>query len=184
MVDLITKHCEREGCATRPLYGFPNGNGTVDAQCCILHREDGMVSMKRRCARYGCRKYPAYGDAATRIARFCDEHREDGMVDVSAIICETEGCAMLATHGLLWGPAMHCAQHANGDAEFANRYPSCSVEGCDDRPVQSTRANYYPTHCVAHAPTAAREVRATVCARCGLDTIIDVETRRCARCAT
>ena len=82
----------------------------------IAHAPDGTVNVKgKMCGNEGCGKFPAFGVAGTKTAKYCRRHALDGMANVKNSICITEGCDTSATFGVEGTKtAEYCRQHALG----------------------------------------------------------------------
>jgi len=72
--------------------------------------------------------------------------------------CEHPGCRMRAHYGPLYSAATHCAKHRIV-GEYANRYPTCKIPGCDERTSWSDTLENYPTLCSAHAEQLTFDIK-------------------------
>lgn len=115
MVDVRSKRCSHEGCATWPSYG---ADGSKKAEYCARHSLPGMVDVcNKRCGMRGCTIRPSHGyenSSAEKKPEFCARHAMAGMVDVRNKRCgHRGGCEQPPTYCVPGKAAAEfCARHA------------------------------------------------------------------------
>ena len=92
------------------------------------------------------------------------------MVDVVNKTCQYENCETRATYGLLGNKPHHCAKHANKQIEILHSMRRCSK--CNE--LATYGVGNYPTRCEAHTIEGDKDFETSVCNKCHLQLITDL----------
>jgi hypothetical protein len=105
------------------------------------------------CQKTDCEHEAKYGPRRNDL-KFCRKHRKKDVDLRWEEICQSENCKEIATYGLNFDTAIHCAEHKIGNEYEVIR--KCEIELCNNKSSFSDN-KYIPKRCDKHKSPSTKE---------------------------
>lgn len=156
------KLCQHPNCQTTALYGYDGSR----PQYCSIHKEPGMINVKRHCVCSGCPLNPNFGYPG-KTPLYCSNHKLEGMIDIVHKRCQFDGCNVFASFCLPGtSNPIYCANHKESIMVNPKNKP-CQHEGCSKRAYYGQCGSNIALYCTTHKIEGMSDLRHKMCAMTG-----------------